>query len=503
MSEPSDAPRRVQALDVKATRKLTQAESQARRNARCHGLEGDGALRRVIVGAVEASGLEMDALTVLARGNDPYRLDTPAGHRDGKWLADCMASGHIHLRGLHYRIVATGNIRMPNGQLYVNNEQCWNFLSDRAAKAARWLGYVPFEQIVDERNAEPIFCVKEPGAPKLTGSLNRGIGISVPPASIEVPDLRAAMPVLGCESPYSVRQPYRIIFIGEKVSLRDVLTPVYDRVGDELLLPTGEISDTQIAAMAARAARDGRPAVVLYFSDFDPSGRQMPVSVSRKLQALRDRDHHNLDIAVYPVALTKEQCIEHNLPSTPLKETEKRAGHWREAMGREQTEIDALLALHPGVLERIARDAVKPFYDSTLWGRSGDARRAWLREAEGRLTEHPLYEVRTRKIYDALERSRSICDEQQAIIDAALAKCGETAFALLEAQEKANEELADIELPEADWPEPELEAPPEPIFTTDDSFADASRKLIALKGLDLGDPLHPHSGRPVRVKRID
>jgi hypothetical protein len=27
---------------------------------------------------------------------------------------------------------------------------------------------------------------------------------------------------------------------------------------------------------------------VLYFSDFDPSGYQMPVSVSRKLQALRD-----------------------------------------------------------------------------------------------------------------------------------------------------------------------------------------------------------------------
>ena len=35
------------------------------------------------------------------------------------------------------------------------------------------------------------------------------------------------------------------------------------------------------------AARDGRPMVVFYFSDCDPSGWQMPVSLYRKLQALK------------------------------------------------------------------------------------------------------------------------------------------------------------------------------------------------------------------------
>jgi hypothetical protein len=32
----------------------------------------------------------MRALTVLAPQRDPYRLDTPAGHRDGQWLAEML-----------------------------------------------------------------------------------------------------------------------------------------------------------------------------------------------------------------------------------------------------------------------------------------------------------------------------------------------------------------------------------------------------------------------------
>ena len=55
-----------------------------------------------------------------------------------------------------------------------------------------------------------------------------------------------------------------------------------------MILVMGESSDSHIAEMAERANRDGRSAVVFYFSDFDPSGHQMPISVARKLQALRD-----------------------------------------------------------------------------------------------------------------------------------------------------------------------------------------------------------------------
>lgn len=160
---------------------------------------------------------------------------------------------------------------------------------------------------------------------------------------------------------FQPRQRYRLILITEKSSLRPILQPIAEHVGAELLAMTGESSHTRIAEFAARADADGRAAVVLYFSDHDPSGWQMPISVSRKLQALRDLLHPDLDIQVHRAALTVEQANELELPTTPLKETEQRAANWKAKTGREQTELDALIALRPDALRQIALEAIRPF----------------------------------------------------------------------------------------------------------------------------------------------
>ena len=47
-------------------------------------------LRQALDTAIEESNgrkLSMKDLTVLAPQNDPFRLDTPANHRNGEWLA--------------------------------------------------------------------------------------------------------------------------------------------------------------------------------------------------------------------------------------------------------------------------------------------------------------------------------------------------------------------------------------------------------------------------------
>ena len=80
-------------------------------------------LRQALDKAIaEANGskLSMKDLTVLAAQNDPFRLDTPANHRDSKWLADTLAAlaitGKIHLRGLHYAIsMAPTPFTKPDG----------------------------------------------------------------------------------------------------------------------------------------------------------------------------------------------------------------------------------------------------------------------------------------------------------------------------------------------------------------------------------------------------
>jgi hypothetical protein len=71
-------------------------------------------------------------------------------------------------------------------------------------------------------------------------------------------------------------------------------------------------------------------------------------------QAHRDLRYPDLEVQVHQVALTREQVREFGLPSTPLKEKERRAAAWRAKWGHDQTEIDALAALRPDLLEQIA-----------------------------------------------------------------------------------------------------------------------------------------------------
>ncbi len=272
-------------------------------------------------------------------------------------------------------------------------------------------------------------------------------------------------------TPPVVQQPYRIILIGEKSSLAEVLEPIAQQVKGELLLPTGEASETMIADMAARgAASDPRPAVALYFSDFDPAGWQMPVSVSRKLQALRTLRHPDLRIAVHPVALTLDQVRELHLPSTPLKATEKRADKWRARMGHEQTEIDALAALRPGELTRIALDALRPFYDFGLDARCQAALENRQVEAREKLAKHvaqPAIEASIRDAYAEVEKAVVGLEQAQA-------------EALSQLQE-GDDGIKDVSVA---VPKVMIDAPlPAPLFTTDDDFVTATRKLVAHKAL--------------------
>ena len=92
----------------------------------------------------------------------------------------------------------------------------------------------------------------------------------------------------------------------------------------------------------------------------------MPTSCAHKFQAIRDRWSPELELEVYHVALTLEQVMEFDLPSTPLKGKDGRARLWKEQMRHEQTEIDALAALRPADLRRIAMEAIKPFFDPML-----------------------------------------------------------------------------------------------------------------------------------------
>ena len=99
-------------------------------------------LRAALDTVIAEQGCSLKDLTVLAPKNDPFRLDTPARHRDGRWLAETatelgLGDRKIHLRGLHYMVLGRPK---PDGTPYLNDDDTWEWLQADAAKAARFLG---------------------------------------------------------------------------------------------------------------------------------------------------------------------------------------------------------------------------------------------------------------------------------------------------------------------------------------------------------------------------
>jgi hypothetical protein len=315
--------------------------------------EFEGVLRRILESACEEHKASLSDLTVLSTPVDPYRIDTAAGHRDGQWLAEQLAKAYgpaqrAHWRGLHYAIVQDGTIRKPDGEIYQNTDDDWEWLIGTPAKAARWLGYVGFDRIVDQRNAPPIIHRK----PRARAESYLAIGID-----IDIPDAEDIDPEPVARG-FVARQPYHFVIFGEKSSLEDVVKPIAEQYEADLYLPTGEISDTLVYQIAKEANDDGRPLVLFTLSDCDPAGHQMPVSIARKLQAFADLFFPRLRFEVVRVGLMPEQVKEEGLPSTPLKKGEKRASRWREAFGIDQTEIDALTTpSERRVLQRLIRQS--------------------------------------------------------------------------------------------------------------------------------------------------
>jgi arsenate reductase-like glutaredoxin family protein len=422
----------------------------------------EGVLRRILGSACEEHKASLTDLTVLSAQVDPYRIDTVAGHRDGQWLAEQLAklygsAQRAHWRGINYAIVADGNIVKPNDEIYRNTNVDWEWLITNPAKAARCLGYVPFDRIIDQRNAAPIIHRK----PRVNPEARLSIGLDV-----EIPDAEDIEP-LPIARGFVVRQAFHFGIFGEKSSLEDVVLAIAEQFEADLYLPTGEISDTLVYQIAKEANDDGRSLVLFTLSDCDPAGHQMPVSIARKLQAFRDLFFPDLCFEVARVALTPEQVEAENLPSTPLKDTEKRASRWRDAFGIDQTEIDALTTpAKRNVLQQILRRAFKPYIDSTLSRRVAEAKTEWDTAAQEAVND----QIDTEHLARIRDEASTKLDELREQIDEITAQLDLV----------AGEHFT---LPPIEVPEPEVELDPlrHVLVSFEDDWVSASQALIKHK----------------------
>ena len=173
-----------------------------------------------------------------------------------------------------------------------------------------------------------------------------------------------AFPPLPAVSVFSpdIVEDYAIEIWAEKSTMNDVLEPLARRLGVTLVTGVGELSHTHCNRLVKRALRHRRKTRILYISDFDPAGDGMPVSIARKIEHILRRDgHEDLDIRLDPLVLTAAQVRHHDLPRIPIKDSDKRKGHFEARHGEGATELDALEAIHPGELARLVKARVEVY----------------------------------------------------------------------------------------------------------------------------------------------
>lgn len=319
------------------------------------------------------SGRSVKQLLALSQNNDPFSVTIPSRREAGEWFAKvvwerfCEDAGVAHLRRLHYRIVAENKFKLLSGTAYENTEECWKYLC-RSSLAARYLGLIPFDALVDRRNAEPLLYVGDVGAPSdydppsvfISGDDGPEVNEVEPPSMPAPPSLwtHVARP----------KQKFVVEIWIEKSTMNDVLEPICRLRGVNLIVVTGELSETRCRECVERAIDYGVPVRILYLSDFDPGGRSMPKATARKVEfhIRQFADDYDLDVQVIPLALNQEQVAVYCLPRTPVKDTERRKIRFEETFGAGAVELDALEALHPGELAKLVNEELDNWLDRSL-----------------------------------------------------------------------------------------------------------------------------------------
>jgi hypothetical protein len=316
-----------------------------------------------------------------------------------------------------------------SGMPYVNTIACFTEL-DEASRDARLLNLVPWVRITDQRNdtpveflpnwsdsdnpdasisiadstpkigADPIETIddlppaliigKEPLRSLMILGLSNAPDLVGMPKAIEGPDLpemeiseqEDLVPEVTIKPPSMSPPWFHIELWCEKTTVNDVLLTIARERQLNVITGPGFQSHTGAYQFLERAKRSRRPVRILYISDFDRSGRNMPLAVARVIEFLNRRDGLDLDIKLLPIALTHEQCIRYELPRTPIKDTDPGKEAFEKRFGEGATELDALEVLHPGALREIILEALDRYRDPTFADRMQDAKESLQQEVD-------------------------------------------------------------------------------------------------------------------------
>ena len=156
-------------------------------------------------------------------------------------------------------------------------------------------------------------------------------------------------------------QAYNVVVSLEKDALSRLMSDVANRYSVRTFPTRGYPSFTYVQRMASyiRNRLKGKPTVVLYFGDFDPSGVDIERDLTERLTKYRAGD-----FKIRRVALTHDQIVQYSLPPMPVKKSDARTPSFVAAYGDEAVELDAL---DPNVLKQLVAESIEEYMDTEAW----------------------------------------------------------------------------------------------------------------------------------------
>jgi hypothetical protein len=300
------------------------------------------------------------------------------------------------------------------------------------------------------------------------------------------------LPRLDFTEPF-IPQPYQVEIWVEKNTVNDVIEPLARLYNLNAQTGVGQLSAIRCREFIDRVQEHRRPTRVLYISDFDPAGDSMPVAVAVKLQhELHRLGVDDLDIQVRPLALTYEQCVQYQLPRSPAKDTDRGAAAFAARFGEGITELDALEALHPGLLRQMLVDEIERYRDPD----HAEAVAAACEEVEDELRRvtqevHQEHSGETAPLLTEYEALQAEYEEFVRTLQAKLGELTERAEPVWQAIADDLEELApDVDelRPNSTWLANE----------DDDPLFDSTREYV-----EQVDRFKQHQGKPTERRRSE
>jgi hypothetical protein len=231
-------------------------------------------------------------------------------------------------RGIGYKLFSQGLIPSMGRQ---DMQRVYRLL-----KLAREDDIIPWDWIVDE-----------------TRELEKG-------ASWDNPDDFIAEKMLTYRKAFWNTQDVRCILASEKGTVRGVLNPVLEQYGVGFLPLHGFNSATCVHDLAE--SDDGRPLILLYVGDLDPSGMYM----SEEDLPARLKEYGGEHVEIQRIAITPRQTM--GLLSFPASEKRKDP-RYRWFSGRYGDRCWELDAMDPRDLRECVEAAIKNLIDDEEWQR--------------------------------------------------------------------------------------------------------------------------------------